>query len=239
MEPIHDKPLSFRRLDREFEFFRESVIGYPTDLRGYHQVLEKLLAETEAKDADKALASVEHLEEPRRSEVLAWHIPYWWSQTFVPQFRISFAIWAISVLELHLGWAYRLAGGFAQTSQTWAKLPTDHIVDHYKKFFNELPDSEALDKSVWSRLAALYTIRNALAHGGGYVMFLSEKKRKQLKTATARFDGITLSYNVALEVDEAFCEDVVDLICSFCSYLLAQLTRAREAFLLRNPEHKI
>ena len=68
MQPIHDKPLSFNRLDREFDLFRESVISYPTDLRGYHQILEKVLAEAEAKDAAHALASVEHLEEPRRSD---------------------------------------------------------------------------------------------------------------------------------------------------------------------------
>jgi hypothetical protein len=239
MKPIHSNPLNFNLIEQEFSLFLGSITGVQSDLRGYHRVVEELLAEAEAKDADKALASVDHLEEPRRSEVLAWHIPYWWAQTFVPQFRASYTVWAISALELHLGWAYRLAGGFAQTSQTSTELPKSHIVASYKKFFNQLPDSEAPDEVAWSRLADLYTIRNALAHSGGYVTFLPEVKRRELKTVIRRFHGIVLSYNVALEIDEVFCEDVVDLICSLCSYLLAQVTRARDAFLLRNPGHKV
>jgi hypothetical protein len=235
MKPINENPLNFNLIQQEFELFRDSIIGVQSDLRDYHQVLEKLLAEAEGNEEDKLLASVEHLQEPRRSEVLDWHIPYWWSQTFVPQFRASFVVWAISVLELHLEWAARLAGSFTQTAQASAAVGRGSTVSKYRKFFSRLPGFEAPTNNAWSRLANLYAIRKTLAHSGAHVMFESEERQKRLKAALKDFRGIALSYNVVLEVDEVFCEDVVNLVSSFCDYLLVQLTRAREAFLLRNP----
>lgn len=238
MKPIHGNTLDFDLLEQELSLFQESISDVHSDLRGYHRVVEELLAEAEAKEADKALASVDHLEEPRRSELLAMRIPYWWSQTFVPQFRVSFVVWAVSVLELHLEWASRLAGGFAQTPLACADLAARSTVARYEKFFSRLAGFEAPANDAWSRLANVYTIRNALAHSGAYVLFEPEEKQKRLETAIRGFRGIAINH-VVLEVDAAFCEDVVDLVCSFCRYLLAQLTRAREAFLLRNPGYKV
>ena len=237
MEPINENPLNFNRIQQEFELFRDSIIGAQSDLRDYHQVVEKLLAEAEGKEEDKLLASVEHLQEPRRSEELAWRIPYWWRQTFVPQFRASFSVWAIAVLEFHLDWAARLAGGYAQTSKASANVHARSTVDRYEKFFTRMAGFEMPANDAWSRLSDLYIVRNALVHSSGYVIFGHEEKKKDLKSAIKGFRGIVLD-RVRLEVDTAFCEDVVNLVSSFCGYLLAQLTRAREAFLLRNPGQK-
>jgi hypothetical protein len=129
-----------------------------------------------------------------------------------------------------------LAGGFAQTPLAGPDVRERKTAVRYKKFFTRQAGFEAPAKEAWSRLAKVYIIRNALAHSGTYVIFEPEERKEQLKRAIESFRGIALD-RVLLEVDTAFCEDIIDLVCSFCGYLLAQLTRAREAFLLRNPGH--
>lgn len=194
------------------------------ELDGYLQIVEEML-ETAEKDEfaklEEAWRSLpRHLPESARTEY--WHnnLPYYWQQMFVPQFRFSFVLWSLSVIEFHLDWICRTCQEAAELGITWKDIHASSTLERAQKFLVGLLHFSAPSDDTWEKLKSLYKIRNTVAHSVGLVF--NEQTRHQLAPHLKKFPGIKLNDDDELRIKKEFCQEVVAAVSGFLQELLDQ-----------------
>jgi len=211
----------------ELDLFDESVAEVTTGLNGYHRILDGLLQSAELQDLDRLKERLADAPEFHYSTILDQSYPYWWQDHFVPQFRASFVVWAISVAELHLAWAARIAEALCHTAVSVDDIRARSTVKRYEKFFSKLARFDPPAEGLWERLADAYTVRNTLAHAGAYIPFEAAQRREALERALETFGSASLD-EVVVKLETGFCEAMTELTQSVCSYLQQELRRAAD-----------
>lgn len=211
-------------LREKHQIHRLLVQDAVSELDGYLRIVEDMLESAEkdefAKFEEAWRSLPRHLPESARTEY--WHnnLPYYWQQMFVPQFRFSFVLWSLSVIEFHLDWICRTCQEAAELGITWKDIQASSTLEKAQKFLVGLLHFSAPSDDTWEKLKSLYKIRNTVAHSVGLVF--NEQARHQLAPHLREFPGIELADNGELTIKKEFCHGVVAVVSGFLHHLLEQ-----------------
>jgi len=218
--PAPTRDLTLIELDLFCESARDAISG----LNGYRKILEDLLISAEDSDFSALKTRLTAAPESMHARILEADYPYWWQQLFIPQFRASFFVWAVSVIEYHLAWAEKLANALSTAPRTDRATRDRSIAKGFQAFFSQLSDFGQAPDNMWLRLADAYKLRNALGHAAATMHLQPDERRRALQNAIKTFGALT--YELFVELAPEHCEAVESLAGTVCHYLIAGLNRS-------------
>jgi hypothetical protein len=172
-----------------------------SELELLRSTIEELISREESSEIERLAPEANQLPERMRGEFWSENHPYWWEHIIAPQFRASFFIALMSAVELHLTHFVR-DGGVVAKAPIAADDLKGALYPRSRKFLSRFCAIDSPGEADWQRLLGYYSVRNVLAHAGGYVGEGADARH--IAALAAQVNGLTIS-NAHLEISAAFC----------------------------------
>ena len=172
-------------LKERFELYSESTQDAIKNLKGYFTILEKLLADAEKQEVSVLKEHSQDLSKDKEEKFWLHNYPIHWEDTFVPNFRYSFLLWSLSVVEFHLNWINEDVSLLVGVSKQYKKIKTEEMSDiskiEKKLLSNKKIKFDNSHQTLWQQIKDTYKIRNIVAHNWGYFFDYSEERENNLR----------------------------------------------------------